>query len=99
VAVFEFADAGGQFECGGSAVEAVGVADGVLVPSVLDGGGVGEKDGGAAMSGGREGFKSLRSVGVGMDEFGFPGFLHGESLAQGRDRRPRVRQRNDGRAS
>src|SRR5262249_11248626 len=82
IAVFQFANAGGQFECGGSAVEAVGIADCVLVPSVLDGGGVGEKNGGAAMCSGSEREKTFRSVGVGMDELGFPGFCHAESVAQ-----------------
>src|SRR5258707_1106025 len=48
---FEFADACGEFEGGGRAVEAVGVADFVLVPGVFDGAGGGENGGGAAVGG------------------------------------------------
>lgn len=49
IAIFEFADARGEFECGRRAVKTVGVSDGMLVPGVLHGGGIGEEDCGAAM--------------------------------------------------
>ena len=72
IAIFEFADASGEFECGGRAVETVGVSDSMLVPGVLHGGGIGEEDCGAAMgSRGKRG-KTFRGVGVGMDKLRFP---------------------------
>ena len=82
VAAFEFADTRGEFERGGRAVEAVSVADGVLVPSVLDGGGVWKKHSGAAISSGGKRLESLGGVRVGMDQLCFPRFRHAESVAQ-----------------
>lgn len=80
VSVFKLADAAGEFEDGGRAVEAVGVADGVLIPGVLYGRGIGKNYGGTAMSRRRQRLKTFGSVGIGMDEFCFPRLLHGESL-------------------
>src|SRR5260221_428881 len=51
LAGFEFADACGEFESGRRAVEAVGVADFVLIPGVFDGAGGGENSRGAAIRG------------------------------------------------
>jgi len=43
IAIFEFADACREFERGGRAIETIGVADGMLVPGVLDRGGIGKR--------------------------------------------------------
>ncbi len=67
LAGFEFADARGEFEGGRCAVEAVGVADFVLVPGVLDGGGGGKHGGGAAIDGRGEGFIAGGNFGVGVN--------------------------------
>ncbi len=82
VAVLEFTDARGKFESGRSAIKTVGVADGVLVPRVLDSGGVGEKNSRAAMRRRCQRFKAFGSVRVGMDEFCFPILCHAESVTQ-----------------
>src|SRR5271170_751126 len=75
-AALEFADAGGEFERGGSAVEAVGVADAMLIPSVGDHGGGRKKGGRAAEGGGGQRAIARGDFRVGVDEFGLPGFGH-----------------------
>src|SRR5580704_4563484 len=81
LAGFKFADARGEFKSGGRAVEAVGVADFVLVPGVLNASCGGEDGRGAAIGGRGERFVARGNFGVGVDEFGLPGFGHGDSRA------------------
>jgi hypothetical protein len=75
-APFEFADARGEFECGGSAVKSVGVAHTMLIPGVADSGGGGENGGGTAVDGRGERLVTLGNLGVGMDKLGLPGLGH-----------------------
>ncbi len=67
LAGFEFADAGGEFESGGRAVKAVGIADFVLVPGVFDGGGGGKHGGGATIDWHGEGFIAGGNFRVGVN--------------------------------
>ena len=69
-------------ERGWCAVEAVGVADGVLVPCVLHGSGIGEKNRRSAVCSRCKRRKAFGSVRVRMDEFCFPILCHAESVTQ-----------------
>ena len=69
-------------ERGRRAVETVRVADGVLVPCVLDGGGIGEKNRRATIRSQCERRKAFGSVRIRMDEFCFPILCHAESVTQ-----------------
>src|SRR5208337_246889 len=74
---FELTNARGEFEDRGRAVNAVGVADTELVPSIADSGSGGKHRGGATIDGRGEGAVALGDFRVGMDEFGLPAFGHG----------------------
>ena len=78
IAGFQFTDACGKFESGGRAVEAVRVANAVLIPGVFDDGGGGKDGGGTAKDRSGERLVAGRNFGVGVNELGLPGFGHAD---------------------
>jgi hypothetical protein len=95
---FEFANTGCEFEHRGGAVKAVGVADALLIPGIVDGGCRGEQRGGAAEGGSREGAVAFGDFGVGVNQFRFPGFAHALELPGPDERRNYSQFRGDSRA-
>ena len=83
-AFFQLADFPSQFEHSRRSVKAVGVADLLLIPAVIDSSGIGEEKCRASKHGCGERTESLRHAHVRMDQLGLPvlpwTFSHSESL-------------------
>src|SRR5690348_14022994 len=76
--LLQFAYASRQLQRCGRAIKPIGIAHGMLVPVVVDRGGIRKQHGRAAVNWRRQRAESFRNTGIRMNQLCFPIFGHGE---------------------